>query len=514
MKTFLIRPEFSYTYLQKKTCNIRSKSPLINVSMPPLKLLVKTTVILLWIVLLGMLVQRELLIPKLDTSESIAMQKAREQHFYGIWFNKHRIGYAVEQYVQAPSGSVRLSQEAKLHLRVLSSTQTINMELTGELSPSMHLQSFDFRFISPFYSMHAEGKVKGNTVSFSLDTGRDVTSDTITLSSTPLLPLNARSYLLEQLPQPGDRVKVPYFDPLTLSPRESVAEYLGKQKTLVNKTMLNLHHFTDTHSGVETHFWLNDKGQTVKEVSPAGFTFLAEPEFLAKDITPIGDELLSTVAVKYRGTLQPADAPSASYRLSLPDKEKYDLEGGRQTYSEGVLTINRETLAFDQFTDPCNGGGHLEPTRYVQSNDEAIVKQALDIVGEGAVPQMEKVKRLATWVFQTIDKRPVIGLPDALSTLHNKRGDCNEHAALFAALARAVGIPTVIATGVTLQKDAFFYHAWNEVCLNDQWISLDTTTNQLPADSYHLRLARGDLVEQLKVGSLIGKLEIEALEEQ
>ena len=120
---------------------------------------------------------------------------------------------------------------------------------------------------------------------------------------------------------------------------------------------------------------------------------------------------------------------------------------------------------------------------------------------------------LSDFVYKTLEKRPVLGLPDALTSLQAKKGDCNEHAALFAALARAVGIPTEIVTGVTLYRNKFYYHAWNEVCLNDNWTGLDTTTNQVPADLLHIRFGRGDMDQQLKIGSLLGKLSIEILTE-
>ncbi|MCI5160128.1 MAG: transglutaminase domain-containing protein [Candidatus Electrothrix sp. AUS1_2] len=110
-----------------------------------------------------------------------------------------------------------------------------------------------------------------------------------------------------------------------------------------------------------------------------------------------------------------------------------------------------------------------------------------------------------------MEKRPVIGLPDALTTLKSGKGDCNEHAALFAGLARSLDIPAAIAAGVTLQHDAFYYHAWNEVCLDGRWVSVDTTVNQIPADLYHIRFTRGDLEAQLAIGALIGKLRIEIL---
>jgi len=92
-------------------------------------------------------------------------------------------------------------------------------------------------------------------------------------------------------------------------------------------------------------------------------------------------------------------------------------------------------------------------------------------------------------------------------------GDCNEHAALFAALARNATIPTRIVAGVTFHEGAFYYHAWNEVCLDDQWYSLDTTKDQFPADLSHIKFVEGETSEQIKIGALLGKLKIELIDE-
>ena len=112
-----------------------------------------------------------------------------------------------------------------------------------------------------------------------------------------------------------------------------------------------------------------------------------------------------------------------------------------------------------------------------------------------------------------MEKKPVLSIPDALSTLRTKVGDCNEHAALFAALARSVSIPARVVAGVTYHEGMFYYHAWNEVCLNGEWISLDTTKNQLPADLTHIKFVQGETNEQIKIGALLGKLKIEVLGE-
>ena len=124
----------------------------------------------------------------------------------------------------------------------------------------------------------------------------------------------------------------------------------------------------------------------------------------------------------------------------------------------------------------------------------------------------ERVRILSDWVFANLEKRPVLGIPDALTTLSTKMGDCNEHAALFAALARNVGIPTRVVAGVTFFENAFYYHAWNEVCLDDSWYSVDTTKNQFPADLSHIKFVEGETNEQVRIAALLGKLKIKILD--
>jgi transglutaminase-like putative cysteine protease len=94
--------------------------------------------------------------------------------------------------------------------------------------------------------------------------------------------------------------------------------------------------------------------------------------------------------------------------------------------------------------------------------------------------------------------------------LHQKTGDCNEHAVLFAALARAAGIPADVEAGLVYQDGRFYYHAWNTLYL-DQWVTADTVIGQFPADVTHVRFVRGT-ESQIDLMPLIGRLNIEILE--
>ena len=152
----------------------------------------------------------------------------------------------------------------------------------------------------------------------------------------------------------------------------------------------------------------------------------------------------------------------------------------------------------------------LKATPYIQSDNKFIIEQAETIISK-ANNDLQKVEALINWVYINIEKKPVLSIPDAVTTLRTRVGDCNEHAALFAALSRSVSIPARVAAGVTYHKGKFYYHAWNEVCINGKWISLDTTNNQFPADLSHIKFVEGETIEQVKIGALLGRLTIEIL---
>lgn len=472
-----------------------------------LRRLLKVSFIIAWIALAALLIQRDLLVRRVDSREVNLLQEARESNWYGIWFKNKRIGY-VKEHLQPDGNDFILTQQAQMTINILQEKQPISMDLHARLDSHSTLREFHFSFASPFYKTSAQGIVEDNTVRYELDTGQTIIKDSLQLARPPILPVNQRGYLLGKLTEPGSKVKIPQFDPLSLSGREAVIEYRGREKLMIHSRIYNLHRFSNDFGGMKIDFWLNDAGKVIKEESPAGFVFLAEPEFKAKQIAQNQNELLAAAAAPYSGELPDSSATSITYRLTMPSGLDLQLEGGRQQFHNGLLTINKEKMPAHASLESCSNEEFLEPSPYVQSGHTDIIQQAAAIRGGQQDPAVI-VRSLADWVHTRLEKRPVLGLPDALSTLRSGKGDCNEHAALFAALARASGVPTAIVAGVTLHKGAFYYHAWNEVCLDGKWISLDTTVDQIPADLFHIRFGRGDMTEQLAIGGLIGKLHVE-----
>jgi len=470
--------------------------------------------LIIWVLLFAALLKRDYFIKSIDIREEQIIKRGKEENFAGIYFQDERIGFVKNRLTETGSDGYTLYQDAFLSLNILNESHPVDMRIKATLTRDMLLKDFYFHFTSPFYKMDAEGKVEGRDVHFSFTTAKESIADVIHLQKPPFYSTNRRSYLLKQGLQPGDKLKVPYFDPISLSGKDTVMEYIGPEKILINGRIYKLHHFVEIFSGVRINSWLDDEGKVIKEESPAGFVFISEPEFKATDIKVNGREILSSVSIPLSGGIPNlANRKEIRYRLTLPPEADFDLDKDRQSLHGDILMVSLESLPAPDAAS-CQGfPEELASTPYIQARNKLITDLAQAEAGNAA-SDLERVTILTEWVFKNLEKRPVLGIPDALTTLSTKMGDCNEHAALFAALARSIGIPTRVVAGVTFSEEAFYYHAWNEVCLDGDWYSVDTTTNQFPADLSHIKFVEGETNEQVRIAALLGKLQIEIVGDQ
>ena len=177
-----------------------------------------------------------------------------------------------------------------------------------------------------------------------------------------------------------------------------------------------------------------------------------------------------------------------------------------------VSVLTRELTPTDERPE------YLRATPTLPVTHIDIRNQSMELV-EGLSTRLEAVQRINDWVYTSVAKEPSVGVPNGLEVLYSKRGDCNEHTALFVSLARAAGIPTRIAAGVVYServgpRGQFYYHAWPEVLLGgeSEWIPVDPTFGQVPADATHIKLVEGDLDRQVEILGVIGRLELELIE--
>lgn len=98
----------------------------------------------------------------------------------------------------------------------------------------------------------------------------------------------------------------------------------------------------------------------------------------------------------------------------------------------------------------------------------------------GLTTDQEKVTAIYEYIIENITyddaKAATVTagyLPNIETTLAAGSGICYDYASLFAAMTRSVGVPSRMAKGYAPGIDV--YHAWNEVLVNGQWQTVDTT---------------------------------------
>jgi transglutaminase-like putative cysteine protease len=186
----------------------------------------------------------------------------------------------------------------------------------------------------------------------------------------------------------------------------------------------------------------------------------------------------------------------------------------RQNYLDGSLTVTSESVdGFVSYQLPYTDSTFatdLASTPFLQSDHPRIQEQLHHIL-KGEQDALRAVKKLLAWIYTTLDKEPTVGIPTALEALQSKKGDCNEHAVLFTALARAAGVPSRVAAGIVYMDGAFYYHAWAEVWLG-QWVAVDPVFNQFPADATHIKFIQGGPEEHMALLKVIGQVQMEVVE--
>jgi hypothetical protein len=159
----------------------------------------------------------------------------------------------------------------------------------------------------------------------------------------------------------------------------------------------------------------------------------------------------------------------------------------------------------------------LAATRWLESDAAGIREMAQRAIGNrrGAEGRMRALERAVRHHITVKSLR--VGYASALETLHAREGDCTEHAVLLAALARAVGIPARVATGLAYaerfeeHRDVFVPHAWVLAWVDGRWQGFDAA---LPGHgSGHIALAvdHGDPFRFYRGLELLGRLSIDSV---
>ncbi|ABB15759.1 transglutaminase domain-containing protein [Carboxydothermus hydrogenoformans] len=153
---------------------------------------------------------------------------------------------------------------------------------------------------------------------------------------------------------------------------------------------------------------------------------------------------------------------SGSYYLLF-----YKQSWGSSVYIEKVIKLNVTGIA-DKST--------LLPSGFVDSDNPTIRQIAYDLTKD-LTSDLEKVKAIHDYVARALAydwtsyRLGVVPQKTASEALASGTGVCQDYSRLFAAIARAAGIPTKIVIGTGDGEP----HAWNRVYVNGKWLDVDVT---------------------------------------
>ena len=425
-----------------------------------------------------------------------------------------KVGYSVYRFDQQADG-YRFESFIKMTLAMQGKEQQVQSHSEAYTGPDLVLQSFTFNFSSQDRSFGVKGRVVGDTLWIAAPGSREERSITLT---GPVYPSSALGrYVAVKKLKIDSTYKVDVFDVAVMGVSRAEVRVEGREKVRVGGQEFDALRFTTRMTKAIVTSWIDEKGMAIVETSPPGIRSERTEASQVMKAEPQGEKF--DVLTMFRvpvDTNIPDGLKVSSLKLEITgiDPKEYQLSGpGQQVLNTTPLTV--EIVTPDLPTEPvplpiAAESDFLKPSVTIQCDAPEVKAKLKEAIGDER-DGVAAARKLVSWVFTVVEKQPTASFPNALDVLKTMRGDCNEHAVLFAALARAAGIQTQTAVGLLYMNGAFYYHAWNEVYLG-QWLPVDATFGEFPASALHLKLAQGELSEQAEILGVVGSVSIKVTE--
>jgi len=470
-------------------------------------------------------------IPALD-GKTLAVGPGQER-WTGIFFQDQPVGFSVTRNSPVQDGGVLYEQRAAFQLMTFGKLQEVVTAGAALTDSAGGLVQFDFFMASGDVHLVARGRVEeaadaGAVVVMEVEQAGETSQLEFPVARAPHVGLSLESRIGQEELLVGRSFVVPYFDPVTLSEGQMTLNVVGIEVLDGGEEVFWLE---SEFAGVTTRTLVTPSGQMLKQVGGTGLSMVRmseeEVKALSNDVEPV--DLIAMSAVPLQGAMPDSENLTrlvlrvhGDARDRVPHDPPYQIIGTTDLGDEALPTVTRVMPDISQLpqlprVDPETAqqpeAEWLQSTMTIPAAHPQIRTKAEELVA-GAPDRLTAARRILDFVFEYVEKVPTIGVPHGLEVLRRGQGDCNEHTALFVSLARAAGIPARIAAGLVYsnrvsERGAFYYHAWPEVWLgreSEDWVAVDPTFGQFPADASHIKLVEGDLERQVEIMGVMGRL--------
>ena len=405
------------------------------------------------------------------------------------------------------AGKVVTSQVLHFHM----TRSRVPLDLQSELLTTESTSGAPLSFLSNSKMSSQENLVNGEVrpdglFQVSTTVGRQSKVSLLVWPEGALLGEGQRLAMVSKGFAAGTKYRLRNFDASRQQVADVDVEVLGDEVvSMPDGTRETLHHLHQSivgNSGQSVDIWVDDKGAIRRNLSSLlGFRL----EMVACNATCANAPDQDVDLLRAAMIASPRAMPS-SFRYA-PMRYTITILGDRaspfaMTDEQSVTPVGNGSYLLDvgfgmrrsSETGPLPED--TEPNDWVQSNNPAVIALAKSVAGN-ATSDLQRMRRLRSFLSDYIDQEGLdVGYASALETIETKRGDCTEHAVLLTAMARALGIPARVVTGVVYAdrtaeaSRVFVPHAWTQAWIKDRWVSFDSAQRRF--DTTHIALGTGN----------------------
>lgn len=414
----------------------------------------------------------------------ICMSISAKELYMEIKLGSSPIGWYVSK-TDTSGESITVNERSGMKLTVFDNAVDVEGQNLTVYDSNYNLVKFFSSIISEQMTFFSNGYTKGNSIIVKTILGNSTYYDTFDISGKTVIfnleflndkMLDRDLYMFNPISREIERLTVK-----TLKHEEGYTKVLS----ISGKT-----------TGSKVYF---DGNEVIKSVSREGIV-MEKTDSINTDIkrANIIDYFLIEAVGDFSNIKK---ATKAMYLLYAVDSS--NISNYRQKQAGDTLIVSREPLFVPDSLPYMND-------QYVRPNDE--VREIVKSLKTGSNENI--LEKMMNYVHKRLNKSVVSGLVGIDEILDMNRGDCTEHAQLFASLAIAGGYECDIVTGIVYNEGAFYYHAWNRVLIDGNIYTIDAAFNQFDADVTHIQLSTGYPPSTILIGKLQENLKLEIIDKE
>jgi transglutaminase-like putative cysteine protease len=465
------------------------------------------------------------LFPRLVAAQPLDISKFAGEDWYGLYLNGQKSGFLMSSISQEKDNTIAVIEDAQFKMLMQNVRQDLRTYSKHIYAADGALIRFEQTVQDSKGTSAFEGVVEAGGLKLTSIVSGMTKVDTLPVPKEGLRDALRQSMLANPNAKIGDKIAFSYFEPIMAAEDEGRSEIKAEETRVLEGVPTKVFEI-ETHlafTGLNTVSYVTENGVLLEDIIAGMITMRLEPKEAATDVNYVNDVLVANAAYVNKPIEDPRGRKSLRLTIKGPLTSAHLFNDERQFLAQKGETFDYtgRAIPMDGFTPaqlPITEESVAEwqkPTRFVQSDEPKIAEKAREIVGDEK-DSVKAVEKICAWVYGNVRTSFSARLTNALEVMNSLEGDCTEHSVLFVALARAAGLPAREVAGLIYMdggKPGFYFHEWAKVWVG-KWIDVDPTWNQPLADVTHIKLGEGDIFQQAQLIPIIGKIEVEVVDDQ